>query len=108
MFHGMITYILFHQMSILRLFEPFPKEISDMSENNENKVRNISCNQIKIRRFIHDRDRHWLPLGMPTHMSMTLISDSSELSILLSFLLPFVGMIGCGRWTGMVEFRTRR
>jgi hypothetical protein len=57
-------------MCILRLSETFPEEVSDVSKNNENKVGDVGCDQVEIRRLIHDGLRYWNAFGMSAYMSM--------------------------------------
>src|ERR1700694_921620 len=96
-------------MSILRLFKAFPEKVSDMSKNDENEVGDVGCDQVEVRRFIHDGLRHRLTLGMSTNMSMTLIHQSTKLRILLCFLLPFMRVFRCrGRPGGFVLCARRR
>ena len=90
-------YILFTEMGVLVLLESFPEKVSNMTKDNENEVGDVSCNQVKIRRLVHDGLGHSGSARMATDMAMGEISDASELGIALGFLLPVAGIVGsCG------------
>ena len=88
-------------MSIFRLFKSLSEKVSDMPKNNKDQIRNIGRNQIKVGWFIHNRLWNRNSLWMTTYMSMTWISDSSELGISFEFVVPFLGVwLGSTAWTG--------
>src|SRR6202035_3658308 len=95
-------------MGILRLLETFSEKVSNMTENNENQVGDVSCDEVEVGRFIHDWLGYWYPLWMSTDVLMREISDTSKLCIFLCFLLPFVGILGGRGWSGRFILCPRR
>jgi len=89
-----VTDILLPKMSIFMLFEPFPEKVPNVSKDNENEVGNISCNQVKIGRLVHDGLRDSGARRVTTDVTMGVISDASELGIPFGFFLPAARMVG--------------
>jgi hypothetical protein len=81
-------------MSVFVLLETFPEKVSNVTKDNENEVGDVGCNQVKVRRLVHDRLGHNGSARMATDMAMGEISDPSELGIALGFLLPVAGIVG--------------
>jgi hypothetical protein len=85
---------LLTKMGVFVLLESFPEKVPNVTEDDENEVRDVGSNQIKVRRFVHDRLGHSGPAWMATDMTMGEISDASELGIALGLLLPVAGIVG--------------
>lgn len=84
-------------MGVFVLLESFPEKVSNVTKDNENEVGDVGCNQIKVRRLIHDRLGDSGSARMATDMAMGEISDASELGIPLGLLLPVAGIVGSSR-----------
>ena len=76
------------------LFESFPEKVPNVSKDNENEVGNISCNQVKVGRLVHDGLRNRGAGRMTTDMTMAVISNASELGIPFGFFLPAARIVG--------------
>jgi hypothetical protein len=87
-------YILLTKMGVFVLLESFPEKVSNVTKDDENEVGDVSSNQIKVRRLVHDRLGHSGPARMATDMTMGEISNASELSIAPGLLLPVARIVG--------------
>ena len=85
---------MFTKMGICMLFESLPEKVPNVSKDNENEVGNISCDQVKVGRLVHDGLRNSGAVRMTTNMTMGVISDAPELGIPLGFFLPAARIVG--------------